>query len=642
MSKLKYIFFGFSLFSALCLNAQNNRVQNLDSISEWLSSYSDEEYSALVATIDSLRLDKKALNNRYYQHQLGNFYYLTAQYDSAYVTHQKALKIASAEKDQRSINALKSNISVSLIELGRIPEAAELMTELLSIRKAEKDTARFISTMGNLIEAYQILDNGDKVNQLLAESATIPVDSQRFAEALKRLHNLAYFQYYKEEKYDEALLELKGLQQCNNISYTERTEGELRLGLGRVYNRKKDFKRAHSELQKAAELFIKANYDGGLHAAYFELAELAMEENRQNDALEFYQRAYRLAIAPDIKMTALKGLLNVYRSQGKFEKALKTAAEIETIKDSLQSTTVQRAVLEIESKYQLRDKENTIKQLTNEAKIADLEAEQLELKAKRLNLYIWSGGAFAVLIIAALVFFYQNLKLKREQEKLKQELENRALANEKQELKIQLFRSQINPHFFFNTLYSIQSYVLNNEPMQSSRYLGKFARLMRAVLELNENASISLEKELALLEDYLELEKLRFEDKFDYHIDYPKEMATFSIPTMILQPFVENAVVHAFTEISSGGQICLSVKEEDSYLLVEIEDNGKGFSKKPGPDKPGKRSMALELIGQRLKLLSQSDGENYHFKIYNLNDQGAKPGTRVRLYLPLNEDQALL
>jgi signal transduction histidine kinase len=638
MSKLKSLLLSFNLLIALGLSGQNNRVQNLDSISEWLSSYSDEEYSALVATIDSLRLDQKALSNRYYQHQLGNFYYLTAQYDSAYSTYSRAAKLASAEGDQRSLNALKNNLSVSLIELGRIPEAAELMTELLSIRKAEKDTARFLSTMGNLIEAYQILDNGDKVNQLLAESATIPVDSQRFAEALKRLHNLAYFQYYKEEKYDDALLQLRGLQRCNSISYTQRTEGELRLGLGRVYNRKKDFKRAHSELQKAAELFIKTNYDGGLHATYFELAELAMEENRQNDALEFYQRAYRLAIAPDIKMTALKGLLNVYRSQGKFEKALKTAGEIENIKDSLQSTTVQRAVLEIESKYQLRDKENTIKQLINEAKIADLEAEQLELKAKRLNLYIWSGGAFAVLIIAALIFFYQNLKLKREQEALKQELKNRALANEKQELKIQLFRSQINPHFFFNTLYSIQSYVLNNEPMQSSRYLGKFARLMRAVLELNENASISLEKELALLRDYLELEKLRFEDKFNYRLDYPEEIADFDIPTMILQPFVENAVVHGFTEISTGGQICLSVKEEEAYLLVEIEDNGKGYRKNNSTNKPGKRSMALELIGQRLKLLSQADGKNYRFEMHNLNDQAGKQGTRVRLYLPLNEN----
>jgi LytS/YehU family sensor histidine kinase len=228
--------------------------------------------------------------------------------------------------------------------------------------------------------------------------------------------------------------------------------------------------------------------------------------------------------------------------------------------------------------------------------------------------------------------------LKREQEALKQELKNRALANEKQELKIQLFRSQINPHFFFNTLYSIQSYVLNNEPMQSSRYLGKFARLMRAVLELNENASISLEKELALLRDYLELEKLRFEDKFNYRLDYPEEIADFDIPTMILQPFVENAVVHGFTEISTGGQICLSVKEEEAYLLVEIEDNGKGYRKNNSTNKPGKRSMALELIGQRLKLLSQADGKNYRFEMHNLNDQAGKQGTRVRLYLPLNEN----
>jgi hypothetical protein len=619
---------------SLSLSAQKD-ISHLDSISKWLSSYSDDEYLALLETIDSLSEDKSALNNRFYQHQLGNFYYFSTQYDSAYSTYQKASKLASAEGDQRSLNALKNNISVSLIELGRIPEAATLMTELLSVRKAEKDTARYLSTMGNLIEAYQILSNDDKVNSLLTESITLPVDSQRFAEPLKRIHNLAYFQYYKEEKYQQALGQLKGLERCNSISYSERTEGELRLGLGRVYNRKNDFNRSHRELKKAIKLFTKLNYNGGLNATYFELAELAMAEKKPDKALAFYQRANNLAVAPDAKMTALRGLLNLYRSLGEYEKALITFSEVQGIKDSLQGVQVQRAVLEIESKYQLRDKENTITQLTNKSKIAALEAEKLELKAKRLRLYIWSGGGFALLIIAALVFFYQNLKLKRQQESLRQELEKQALANEKQELQIQLFRSQINPHFFFNTLYSIQSYVLNNEPLQSSRYLVKFARLMRAVLELNENASISVEEELALLKDYLDLEKLRFEDKFDYEIQCPAALSELSIPTMILQPFIENSVLHGFTEINIGGHICISAQVyKETYLLLNIEDNGKGYQKNTSTGKSNKRSMAMRLIKQRLKLLSQVDGKNYRFEISNLSIQGDKQGTLVQLYLP--------
>jgi hypothetical protein len=625
----------FALLSlGLSLSAQKE-VHTLDSISNWLSSYSDDEYLTLLETIDSLSEDSSALNNRYYQHQLGNFYYFTSRYDSAYNTYQKAAKLASAEGDRRSLNALKNNISVSLIELGRIPEAAALMTELLGIRKGEKDTARFLSTMGNLIEAYQILNNDDKVNSLLMETFTLPLDSQRFAEPLKRLHNLASFQYYKEEKYPKALVQLKALARCNSISYTERTEGELHLSLGRVYNRLKDFSRAHTELKKAIKIFTHLNYNGGLNAAYFELAELAMEESRPKEALVFYQHAKSLAVAPDAKMTALKGLLNAYRSQGDFEKALFTFGEVQSIKDSLQGLEVQRAVLEIESKYQLRDKENTITQLTNEAKIAALESEKLELKAKRLSLYIWSGGGFALLVIAALVFFYQNLKLKREQEALKQKLEKQALANEKQELQIQLFRSQINPHFFFNTLYSIQSYVLNNEPLQSSRYLVKFARLMRAVLELNENANIAIEEEFALLKDYLDLEKLRFEDKFDYEIQCPEELSSLNIPTMILQPFVENSVVHGFTEIDAGGRICISAKINDgNYLLLNIEDNGKGYQKKESKETSGKKSMAMGLIEQRLKLLSRADGKNYRFEISNLNVLAGKQGTLVQLYLP--------
>ncbi len=629
MHSWKSILLSCALSCASSLQAQKGPTKNLDSIANWLSTYQESEYNNLLLIIDSLRLDSSALSSRYYQHQLGNFYYLSAQFDSAYTAYQRAAKIASAEGDQGSLNALKNNISVSLIELGRIPEAASLMTELLKIRKGEKDTARYLSTLGNLIEAYQILDNDEKVNQLLEESTALALDSQRFASPLKRIHNLAYFQSYKEENYATALLHLKGLERCNSISYSEKTEGELRLGLGRVYNRQKNFNAAREQLEQASEIFRASNYLGGLTAASFELAELAMETQRPQEALNFYRRALNLAIAPDMKMTALKGLVNAYQSAGEFEKAFLSLLQVQTIKDSLQSLEVQKAVLEIESKYQLRDKESTIVQLSNEAKIAELEA-------KRLNLYIWSGGAFALLIIAALIFFYQNLKLKRQQESLKQELDKQALNNEKQELQIQLFRSQINPHFFFNTLYAIQSYVLNNEPVQSSRYLGKFARLMRSVLELNENAFIKLEKELALLHDYLELEKLRFEEKFDYQLQCSEELKSLSIPTMILQPFVENAIVHGFTEISTGGQICLSVKQENDFLVIEIEDNGKGFKENKSPQKPGKRSMALSLIRQRLQLLAQADGVNYRFEIFKLRETANRAGTLVRLHLPLN------
>lgn len=158
---------------------------------------------------------------------------------------------------------------------------------------------------------------------------------------------------------------------------------------------------------------------------------------------------------------------------------------------------------------------------------------------------------------------------------------------------------------------------------------------MRAVLELNENANIAIEEEFALLKDYLDLEKLRFEDKFDYEIQCPEELSSLNIPTMILQPFVENSVVHGFTEIDAGGRICISAKINDgNYLLLNIEDNGKGYQKKESKETSGKKSMAMGLIEQRLKLLSRADGKNYRFEISNLNVLAGKQGTLVQLYLP--------
>jgi sensor histidine kinase YesM len=230
----------------------------------------------------------------------------------------------------------------------------------------------------------------------------------------------------------------------------------------------------------------------------------------------------------------------------------------------------------------------------------------------------------------------------RQRQQWKAQQQQLQSIQQKTELEMQLFRTQMNPHFFFNALYSIQNYVLNNNALESSRYLGKFARLTRAILEWNAQPFVLIEKEITILEDYLSLEQLRFEGRFTYVIHCSEEIASnYQIPTMILQPFLENAIIHGLSKISWPGLITITFTENTATntLQVSIDDNGIGIQPKlPNDDNKEKKSIALELTTKRLQLLSNQFNRNFYFDLMNKkelnNDQS---GVLVNVYLPLTE-----
>lgn len=626
--KFKYLLptlFALSFFTS---NAQSQT--NIDSLLSNLDDLIFEDPSLAKPIIDSLNREGSFNQNKEYQHSLGNYYYLSGQYDSAFQAYSNALVLAVADGDSSRILSLNNNIGVSLIEMGRISESIAYLKETLEQRKALGDTLRILSGYGNLIEAYQVLEASDKIADLLTESFEYKVDSANYASGLRRLHLLAYFHFYKQEDYTKALFHLEGMKRLNTYLDDDRSEAEYHLGKGRVLAALGKSDSALKHLKTAVSQFEVANYSGGLTAAFLEMAQF-LENRDAKSALAYYQDALSTVSAPDIEMSIYAGLFKLYKKEGLYEDALEAQERMSILKDSLHGVEVQKAVFEIESKYQLREKESEIRRLNDEAIITELKAQQAETRAKRLTYYLTAG--LVVLIITVLLFVLQmrNQALKRIQENLKRDLNEQALRIDKQQLQIQLFRSQINPHFFFNTLNSIQTYVLDNKALDSSRYLGKFARLMRATLELNEKEFISLDQETSILSDYLSLEKLRFEDKFDWKIDLPSSIREYQIPSMILQPFVENAIVHGLRDFEEQGLLELRFSEKSESIKVEILDNGRGYYPNENQKKDGHSSMALGLIRKRLKLLSAERGERYDFTITNREEQS---GTQVVINIP--------
>ncbi len=215
------------------------------------------------------------------------------------------------------------------------------------------------------------------------------------------------------------------------------------------------------------------------------------------------------------------------------------------------------------------------------------------------------------------------------------------------QLKLQALRAQMNPHFLFNSLNSIQYFINNNNTREANKFLSKFAKLMRLMLNNSRTSSVKLEDEVETLQLYLELESLRFEGKFNFSIKIEKELknADVEIPPMLIQPFVENAILHGFTNIDYTGTIYVSYSKAENHILCEVLDNGIGreASAKLQSQKAQKlhRSTGVHLIATRLATLN----EYYKDKLsVNINDmyEGQKPtGTQVLVHIPILENNPI-
>lgn len=209
------------------------------------------------------------------------------------------------------------------------------------------------------------------------------------------------------------------------------------------------------------------------------------------------------------------------------------------------------------------------------------------------------------------------------------------------ELRLSALRAQMNPHFIFNAINSIQHYILKNDSELAYGYLAKFSKLIRLVLDQSQSKTITLKQELEILWLYLELEKLRFEKPIIFNVDVAAEIdqSGVRLPGMLVQPYVENAIWHGLLPlVDREGILSIRITEEGDNLLIVIEDNGVGRSQSDGTRKdPNRRSYGMLITGERLKLMGRSDFNVNRVAIIDLvSDDGQPRGTRVEINISLS------
>lgn len=269
-----------------------------------------------------------------------------------------------------------------------------------------------------------------------------------------------------------------------------------------------------------------------------------------------------------------------------------------------------------------------------EADTRNKELQLLSLRLKNNRLLNYGFTVFIILtaVIGFLLLRGSKLKNKRRLSEMNSKISELTQAN---------LRQQMNPHFIFNTLNSIQYYMYQHDKLATNNYLTKFSSLMRKVLDNSQHTSVPLSDELSALNLYLELESIRFKDKFDFRITIDDEIDPImhKVPTMLIQPYVENSISHGLIPKEGKGFVSIDLKLNDNCILCTIEDNGIGreASMERNLKREGNHnSLGTRISRSRLDLVNELYGTSLQTVYSDLKDEEGRPaGTRVEIHIPI-------
>ncbi|WGD35415.1 histidine kinase [Olleya sp. YS] len=320
-----------------------------------------------------------------------------------------------------------------------------------------------------------------------------------------------------------------------------------------------------------------------------------------------------------VKKDATKKISDVYLEAGNIDKARLAFEEYTKTVDELYIKKEQEIAQAARFNKRIVEKQNRINTLETDRKLTLSQVELSDEKNKRQQLIIYSliGGLLLLALTAYLMYKYIK----------QQKLANNLLA-------LKSLRSQMNPHFIFNALNSVNSFIATNDERTANKYLSDFSKLMRAVLENSEEDFIPLEKEIELIELYTKLEHFRFKDKFDYTIkvDNTIDVEAYKIPPMLLQPYIENAVWHGLRYKEEKGVLAISIsKKRIGEIEITIADNGIGRKKSKSlktENQQKHNSKGLGNIKKRVSILNEMYKDKVDVFIDDNGNQG-DVGTKV-------------
>lgn len=427
--------------------------------------------------------------------------------------------------------------------------------------------------------------------------------------------------------------------------------------IGEVYRKQNKYDLAIEEVRDPLQFFEKGNDKNSSMRILRLLA--SCYQAQQNFTMSFLYAKRLFAIAettgsrPFLR-DAYQLYWQLYDQQRETDSAYKYSLKYIAIKDSILTDEYRRNIALSEMRSQDEQQKTKISLLQKDQQLSQekLSLQQQKLESESLLRYILIATTAAFILIGIFIFRNINLKRKNEKQHLEHALALQQLQIKKAtvefqqqatELEMQALRAQMNPHFIFNCLSSINRFILINKTEEASDYLTKFSRLIRMALHNSEKPLITLENELEALRLYLDLERLRFKNAFNYSITFINtiDITTVYIPPMLIQPFAENAIWHGLMHKKGIGCLEIQLCADNKILTCVIMDNGIGRNMAAALNSRSaekNKSMGVDITAGRLALLNKSKNEAAFLRIEDLMDEeGNGCGTKVILTIPYKD-----
>lgn len=506
---------------------------------------------------------------------------------------------------QQGFNALKT---------GNVELATELAYKALDISIEIDNSFQEALCLGQIgILSYET--QKEEAIKIEKKSLNMLMDLEAYREASSTIINLStfYLNMYKDE---ESLIYLDTLFQLQKNLNDIVILAHGNLGRAVAYNAMGEFSLADEALRKSEYYFMSVD-NPSKQAEFYRMKGVFYKERESfNKAIEASEKG--LSLIEDLEGLEMeKGWLNdnlyhSYKSLKKYKEALQAFEKSTEYKSKLYDERTQQVVSELKEKYEAEQKEQELELIKKKERVTALELEEQKTKNRERTYLIITLGVF---LIAVIIWMY----FRRKQKVLKVEKHAAQLEHK-------VLRAQMNPHFIFNALNSIQRIYVEGNIKKANDYMADFAQLMRKILESSGSNKISLAEEIETLRLYMDLEKLRCKDCFTYQIDIGESISLgMKIAPLLLQPFVENSIWHGVLPLENKeGQINIKITDlDEDAIQVEIKDNGVGFDPKDLMDNKSSRGIAItkqRIEGEVMIDSTPHIGTTVSFKIKKKDD----------------------
>lgn len=586
----------------------------------YLGNYAkaEENYKNAIAlseeTGDQKRLSSSLIG-------IGVLYSKLDDYDKSMEQYQRALKIDEKIGNKKGIANSLNTIGNIYRKQAKYALALENYSRSLEIKEQLGEQQGIAANLLNIGMVYEELDKDEEAFQYYKRALVIFEKLKSKKETLATLTNLGvlYMNHKESAKAKDHFNRAFELSQEIKSKYDE---ANILLNMGTLGLLEKNYESALANLQKAVDIQNQLGDKRELSYGYLKIGQIYLAMKDYDKAMAFADKGSEIAKSLqliDFQRDFAKLQSQIYYDTKEYKLAYEKSEAHKLLNDSIFKSEKLDEVADVKYKYHYKDSLNSANEREHSLQ-KTVKTIDTQLASSNQQKIWWIVGFLGLVILLGILM--ARVKIRRVK------MENKQLLTEQK-----LLRSQMNPHFIFNSLQNVRSLINSGQGEEAVHYLTKFSKLTRQILESSNVNYISLDEEIEMIKNYISVQQLLYDNSFDYEISVDETIdteATF-LPPMLAQPFIENAIKHGLSSKKKDGKIHISFYLKDGKLFFEVSDNGVGFGAVATSE--GHKSMAMAITKERL--VKYTKNEAFELEINNILDHAQNiAGAKVAFEIP--------